>query len=188
MGHAGGYDPLRKPPVRFGRMVTRSLSGFFSSDCTLIGGDSGGPVFDIQGNLVGINSSIGEDKKANNHSGISGLREDWQRLLRGEKWGRLGASPFADQDSPVLGVLLAGNTRFGVRVGEVTKGGAAALSGIVEGDIVSEVEGSRVRSVEQLLIEVNRYRPGQEIQLSIKRRDGVVRKRVKLMRRGDLQK
>ena len=45
MGHAGGYDALRKPPVRFGRVISKNVGGYFTSDCTLIGGDSGGSHF-----------------------------------------------------------------------------------------------------------------------------------------------
>ena len=43
LGHAGGFDPLRTPPVRFGRVVGRNALGFLGTDCALIGGDSGGP-------------------------------------------------------------------------------------------------------------------------------------------------
>lgn len=188
MGHAGGHDALRKPPVRFGRMLSRNLSGFFSSDCTLIGGDSGGPVFDVHGRLVGINSSIGVDIKANNHAGISGLKEDWQRLEKGDQWGSLGASPLADKDGPILGVLLAGSRSGGVVVGPVSRNSPAQRAGLLRGDIVLAIQGTRVRSVEQVFVEVNRYRPGQNVELVIWRENRQMTKEVTLMRRGDLTK
>ena len=90
LGHAGGYDPVRTPPVRFGRMIARGLDQFISTDCTLIGGDSGGPLFDLRGNIVGIHSSIGELLSSNNHASIEGILEDWDKLKKGDTWGTLG--------------------------------------------------------------------------------------------------
>lgn len=91
-GHAGGYDPVRTPPVRFGRVMATGPDQFFTTDCALIGGDSGGPLFDLDGRVIGIHSSIGESLAANNHAGIEGFRQDWEKLLRGETWGRLGGN------------------------------------------------------------------------------------------------
>ena len=47
----------RHPAVGQMRRVRRST---VESDCTLVGGDSGGPLFDLDGKLVGIHSRIGE--------------------------------------------------------------------------------------------------------------------------------
>ena len=80
MGHPSGYDALRAAPVRFGRVVSKSADYFFGSDCVLFGGDSGGPLFDLDGKVVGIHSWIGEDVQTNTHAGISGFVADWERL------------------------------------------------------------------------------------------------------------
>src|SRR5690606_1630477 len=80
LGHSAGFDPGRTPPVRFGRVVSKGPGNYLTTDCTLIGGDSGGPLFDLEGKLVGINSSIGRSVQNNNHAGIDGFTEDWERL------------------------------------------------------------------------------------------------------------
>lgn len=188
MGHAGGYDALRKPPVRFGRLVSKNIGGYFSSDCTLIGGDSGGPIFDIDGKLVGINSSIGEDRKANNHAGLSALKADWKRLEAGETWGSLGSNPLANIDSPILGVAILGATRQGVLLGEIVPGGPAQRAGIKSRDIILNVEGHKVLDGGQLLIELNKFRPGQTVKLEILRSSAVMQIKATLARRGDLYK
>src|SRR5690606_14730992 len=46
MGHSAGFDKLRTPPVRFGRVISTGPGNFLTTDCKLIGGDSGGPLFD----------------------------------------------------------------------------------------------------------------------------------------------
>ena len=188
MGHAGGYDALRKPPVRFGRLVSKNVGGYFSSDCTLIGGDSGGPIFDIDGKLVGINSSIGEDRKANNHAGVSALKADWQRLEAWETWGSLSSNQLANNDSPILGVAILGSTRQGVLLGEIIPGGPAQRAGIKARDIINRVEGQRVHDGGQLLIELNKFRPGQTVKLKILRGASVIDFKATLARRGDLYK
>ncbi len=59
----------------------------------MISGDSGGPVFDLDGRLVGINSRIGATTTTNIHVPIDTFVETWDRLAKGEEWG--GASGIA---------------------------------------------------------------------------------------------
>lgn len=185
MGHAGGFEILRKPPVRFGRVISKNPNGFFTSDCTMIGGDSGGPVFDLNGKIIGINSSIGYDWKANNHAGISGMVDDWDRLLAGETWGNLHANPLANPDSPIIGFALGPVIDGGVRVEGLVNGGPAFLAGIREGDIIRAINGHRTTDGKSLLIELNRYRPGQTIEVRVKRGNLAHEFKLKLLRRGD---
>jgi len=66
LGHSGGYDKDRGSVVRLGRIV-RIADRTIQSDCKLIGGDSGGPLFDMNGMLVGIHSRVGEVLDVNMH-------------------------------------------------------------------------------------------------------------------------
>src|SRR5262249_26952523 len=52
-GHAGGYKQGRSPPVRLGR-VLEVASSRIRTDCPIIGGDSGGPLIDMSGKVVGV--------------------------------------------------------------------------------------------------------------------------------------
>ncbi|RYD32702.1 MAG: serine protease, partial [Verrucomicrobiaceae bacterium] len=107
LGHSAGFDAARTPPVRFGRVVSKGPGNFLTTDCTLIGGDSGGPLFDLNGKIIGINSSIGMSLTNNNHAGIDGFKDDWDRMLAGEAWGELSMNhPFANPDMPVLGIKM----------------------------------------------------------------------------------
>ncbi len=52
-GHPAGWRPGRPPVVRLGRVI-RKIDTEFITDCHVTGGDSGGPYFDLSGNLVGM--------------------------------------------------------------------------------------------------------------------------------------
>ncbi len=185
LGHSEGFDPLRTPPVRFGRVVSLNSTGFFSSDCTLIGGDSGGPLFNLKGEVVGIHSSIGLSAMANNHAGVNGFKADWEDLQSGRSWGNLSSNPLANPESPVIGFGIGGIRDGGVIVGRIFEGGPAAKAGILTGDLIWEIKGERVKEGTSLLIELSRQRPGQEIEMVVKRGDVLLDVVVTLERRGD---
>lgn len=89
LGHPGGYDPQRGAPLRVGRLWETDTKAYFRSDCTVSGGDSGGPLFDLEGRVIGIHSSISQNLSENRHVPIGVFAEDMERLKQGEVWGRL---------------------------------------------------------------------------------------------------
>ena len=89
MGHPGGFDPQRGAPVRVGRLWQNNDKAYYRSDCTVSGGDSGGPLFDLDGRVIGIHSSISMDLSENRHVPIGVFHDDWERLRKGDAWGNL---------------------------------------------------------------------------------------------------
>lgn len=186
LGHAGGFDPVRTPPVRFGRILGRNALGYLVSDCTLIGGDSGGPMFNLDGELVGIHSSIGAELDSNNHRGVSDFVRDWDRLLKGEVWGRLTLNPLMNPDRPVIGFNVEGEGRGGILVGEVRPDSPAAAAGMRIGDVVSALDGKPVRSFKGLLEILGGHRPGDRVEVVFKRGNRTIRRTVTLARLEDV--
>ncbi len=91
-GHPLGPHAGRPPVLRIGR-VQRVMGGRFghetrslSTDAPIISGDSGGPLFDLSGRVVGINSMIttGERRMASIHVAINLVKSAFARTLRGE--------------------------------------------------------------------------------------------------------
>jgi serine protease Do len=191
LGHAGGYDPVRTPPVRFGRVISHDTSpnssGFLNTDCTLIGGDSGGPLFDLEGRVIGIHSSIGYSLALNNHAGIDGFRKDWDKLKSGETWGRLGGSALDDPDNPIIGILTGQSVRGGISIMHVIKGGPAFKAGLRRGDIIRSVNRQDIRNSRRLNAIIFKYKPGDTVELGIIRNSQPLKRKVTLGRRGDLQ-
>lgn len=66
LGHGNGFDKNRGAAVRLGRVVS-IRNGFYKTDCKLIGGDSGGPLLNMKGELIGIHSRVGDDLEHNIH-------------------------------------------------------------------------------------------------------------------------
>jgi serine protease Do len=97
VGHSGGFNKERGSVARLGRLV-RIAQTTFQSDCALIGGDSGGPLFDLSGKLVGIHSRVGMKLQENMHVPMHVFFENWEAMLKSEF---IGEGPFAKK--PVLG-------------------------------------------------------------------------------------
>lgn len=190
MGHSEGYDAARTPPVRFGRVVSDGPANFLTTDCELIGGDSGGPLFDLDGRLVGINSSIGEALDNNNHAGIDGFREDWERLLAGESWGELRLNPMANPERVVLGISFdrSRTRRDGaVEILRVLPSTPAAKAGLRAGDLVLSVDSQRVDGGRGLQILLAKYQGGDEVNLGIERNGSLFEVAVELIRMDQLE-
>lgn len=170
MGNSKGFDPERPAPLRFGRVVSDGPGNFLTTDCVLIGGDSGGPLFDLNGKLVGINSSIGRSWINNNHSGVDGFAEDRERLLAGEVWGELQMNPLLNPEKAAMGVILGDQTRDGgVVVVAVNPGGPAAQAGIRAGDILRTFNGTRLRGGGNLTRLLAKQAPGDVIRVGFQR-------------------
>ena len=94
IGHPGGFRPNRTPVVRLGRILFANQF-VIRTDCTLVGGDSGGPLFDMQGRVIGIHSRIGGFAITENmHVPVDTFRETWDKLVKGDSWGsQLGQMP-----------------------------------------------------------------------------------------------
>lgn len=93
IGHPGGLQKGRTPPVRLGRILSVNdnelLKGFIRSDATVISGDSGGPLFDLDGKVIAIHSNIGIDVTENRHVPVDVYREHWDDFLAGKQTGEL---------------------------------------------------------------------------------------------------
>ncbi len=170
LGHSAGFDAARTPPIRFGRVVSKGPGNFLTTDCTLIGGDSGGPLFDLDGKIIGINSSIGVSLTNNNHAGIDGFKEDWDRIRAGEAWGKLSMNPFANPEMPVLGIVFGERRGFkGVPVEGVVPKSPSAAAGVRAGDVIQSIDGNSIRDANKLLQVLAKQQPGDKVKLGIQR-------------------
>jgi len=167
LGHSKGFDPERRAPIRMGRLCTDGKQRFLISECTLIGGDSGGPLFD--------------------HVPVSVFRRDWDKLLSGRHWGQLGLHPMADPESPVLGFAMMDVMGVdGVVVEDVVVNSPADAAGIQPGDVITHMDSRSLRSVRDMLRELGRHRPGETVPLVVVRKGTAYKADLTFGRRGDL--
>ncbi len=186
MGHSTGFDPARTPPVRFGSVVSDGPGNFLTTDCTLIGGDSGGPLFDLDGKVVGINSSIGDALKNNNHAGVDGFKEDWDRLVAGEVWGRLQMDPMLNPERAVMGIELGAQVRGGgIVISGVTE--HASKAGLRPGDVLESVEGKMVRDGRALQIYLAKKQAGDKVAIGVLRGGNPLELEVELIQQNQIR-
>ena len=94
LGHGGGLDRKRGPMVRLGRVVSLK-NGVIQTDCKLIRGDSGGPLFNLDGKLIGIHSRVGSGLEDNLHVPM----KDFNTLTEETAEGKTSLTPSPEQDS-----------------------------------------------------------------------------------------
>jgi serine protease Do len=154
----------RPSVIRVGRIL-RIVDSTIVSDCSLIGGDSGGPLFNLEGKLIGIHSRIGIDVDDNMHVPMHVFMESWERLANNEAWGTLPGF------KPVIGVTAArsSDTRSECVIGNVTPNGPAAQAGIQAGDRITRFNGSPIDSFDRLKEEVDATVPGERVSVEIER-------------------
>ena len=168
LGHSGGFDEARGSVVRLGRMV-RIANRTLQSDCILIGGDSGGPLFDLTGKLVGIHSRVGQQLQVNMHVPMSVFLENWQGLVNSEF---IGEGPFAQQAEKgkgFLGMATETHAKGGLKVTKVGNNTPAKAAGVKVGDIVHSLNGTPLESREQMQELLKEMAPGDEVVFEIER-------------------
>jgi len=177
LGHPGGYDAKRGVVARLGRTII-SRKRFLQTDCELVGGDSGGPLFDMSGKVIAIHSRIGEATNYNFHVPIVVFREEWERLKAGED--------FAGHSGALLGLAGERNTRGpGMRVTKVYPGEPAEKAGVQVGDILVLFQSKEVRDLDRLAELVGQEPPGKVVALELVRNGAARRIEVELGMRWD---
>ena len=84
LGHPGGFDSKRSLVVRLGRVIAID-SDTLQTDCTISPGDSGGPVINMAGNVIGIHSFITTSMAENFHVAVSSFIDEIDKMSKPDK-------------------------------------------------------------------------------------------------------
>ncbi|MSQ30221.1 MAG: PDZ domain-containing protein [Dehalococcoidia bacterium] len=175
-----------------GRVTTSSFTGrairdVLQTDTALNPGNSGGPLFNSKGEVVGVNSSI-ENPSGRFFVGLGYAipSNTAQRFLPQMVQGKDVLHPQLGVSVTLLDEVVASNLGLkvtrGVYVTAVTPGGAAARAGIVAasrgtnaqtagtgGDVITAVGGQSVRNFEDLARAIDKNEVGSKVQVDIVR-------------------
>jgi serine protease Do len=157
------------------RQSNTPVESFIQTDAAVNPGNSGGPLIDLTGKMIGINSAIASPTGA--YAGysftipvnivqkiVSDLMKfgTVQRAYLGIDYPRDNLS---EEDKKTNGIIDEG----GVYVMSVRSEGAAAEAGIRKGDLITKINGVPVMSGADLVGQIATYRPGDKISLTWQR-------------------
>jgi putative serine protease PepD len=131
------------------------------TDAAINSGNSGGPLLDTSGRVVGINTQIQSGSGGNDGIGYAvpsnTVRDIAQQLIE-----------TGEAEHAYLGVSMT-QTDDGVQIEEVSPDGPAEGAGVEAGDVVTAVDGEAVDSPDDLRAAVEAKQPGDELELQITR-------------------
>lgn len=167
-----------------------SIQDFLQTDATINRGNSGGPLLNVRGEVIGINSAIYSP------TGVSAgyafaipidlARQVMEQLITKGKVER-AALGVTVQDATAEDAEYVGLTDiYGVRIEGFSDGSPAKAAGLEPGDVVVTIDGQKVEYTAQLQQVVGFKRPGEVVKVEVARKGGARRTyNVRLIAQGD---
>lgn len=166
-GHPGGFKKGRSPVVRVGRIVTPGYTQenkvkFIQTDCPLVGGDSGGPLFDMKGRVIGIHSRIGNSINQN-------LVVPSDRYT--EAWDGLTTETILNPELFIGVTMPEGSAEC--KITRITPMSPAWRAGLKAGDVITRLNEREVGTFDEFVRVLNEQKPFTEVPIEVKRGDEV---------------
>src|SRR5215211_868343 len=147
---------------------------FIQIDAPVNKGNSGGPTFDVDGNVIGVNTAIFSPSggsvgiafaiPAPTVKSIVAQLKDNGKVTRG--WIGVHIQPVTAEIADNLGL----KTPQGALVSEPQENGPAAKAGIMAGDVVTAVNGNPVKDARDLAKQIGSMAPGSTAKLTVWRK------------------
>lgn len=173
IGHPGGFDKERGIIVRLGRVIGISEETM-QTDSRLLGGDSGGPLFNFDGEIIAIHSRISQKPDQNFHVPIECYLNNWEFYKNEEilTFDKLANKGF-------LGVGCE-TTINGLKVVSIVPNSAAEQIGLQIEDLLISLDGEKLDSREELTILISAKAPNDSIILEYRRQEKAMSSKIVL--------
>lgn len=162
-----------------------TMEGLLQTDATINSGNSGGPLLNSRGQVIGINTA-----KASSGEGmgfaipINVAKPIVEQIMQTGKFVRpyIGITGAALEESGYSSSDLKENfgTDHGIYVDGVTAGGGAAAAGIQKGDIIIKLDGTDVNTMNRLNSLIVSHKPGDTVTLTVIRKSETLQIPVEL--------
>ncbi len=155
------------------RQMGEGVSSMIQTDAAINQGNSGGALVNTRGELVGINAMIYSQTGSNIGYGFAIPTAIMNKVVDDiKKYGTVQRAMIGIRGSDVSAYVDAekekGNeidlgTMEGIYVAEVVEGGAAATAGLQKGDVITSIEGQKVKRFGELQGIIAQKRPGDKL-------------------------
>jgi putative serine protease PepD len=158
-----------QPTDPFGGTTTgvTTVLDAIQTDAAVNPGNSGGPLVNAVGQVVGINSAIASTGSNGNIGVGFAIPIDQAKVIASQLITTGRAS------HPLLGVSLANATGAGgedlARVQALSPGGAAVKAGIKVGDVIVSVGGQNTVGAEAVIAAIRSHQPGEHVRVTVLR-------------------
>lgn len=176
MGNPGGWDAARGPVLRTGRLV-KLAPNMLQSDCVLMGGDSGGVLCNLNGEVIGVHSQIWKGRDQNLHVSMAPFLRSWDALKKGETittWAQ-GSGGWIGLSTQAAGESL--------RIQAIAEGSPAQKAGLKENDLILSVNNRKLATPADFSDAIRSRRAGELVTLKVRTATGERIIEVKLAQR-----
>ncbi len=182
VGNAGGTGTLRASAgqvIGLDKSITATdesgqdgeqLTGLIEVAATIIAGDSGGPLYDTSGEIVGMNTAASASRRAQSTAYAIPIDSAVQIADRIET--KIETAKIHIGLPAFLGVGLDPDVTSSATVSTLLPGGPAAAAGITKGSVITSVDGTRVTTPAALRVQLRKHRPGAKASISWTAADG----------------
>jgi putative serine protease PepD len=137
-----------------------TISGAIQTDAAINHGNSGGPLLNMSGEVVGVTTQIESDSGGNEGVGFAvpsnTIKSVASKLVNGQK-----------VEHPYLGVFVqTPQNRTGAQVAQVKSGSPAAAAGLKAGDVITSFDGETLQGPDDLTAAVATKAPGDKVSVT----------------------
>ena len=161
VGNPGGWDAARGPVLRIGKLVKVSAN-VIQSDCVLMGGDSGGGLFNLKGEVIGIHSQIWKGRDQNLHVSMAPFLRAWDAMKKGET-----ITLWEHGSGGWIGLSTRG-ADAGLTVQAIAPESPAMKAGLKEGDLILSVNNKKLAAPFEFSEAIRSRRAGELVTLKVK--------------------
>ncbi|HTM84300.1 MAG TPA: trypsin-like peptidase domain-containing protein [Mycobacterium sp.] len=179
MGNAGGHGGT--PSAVPGRVIalnqtvsaadeltgsTETLNNMIKADTAIRPGDSGGPMVNAAGQVIGMNTAASDNYKFAQPGGEGyAIPIDQAMAIANQIRAGVSSSTVHIGETAFMGVGVV-DSNGGARVAQVLDGTPAAASGIAKDDVITSVNGRPVNSATDLTDVLDQRHPGDTVTLT----------------------
>ena len=184
MGYPLSFPRGQAASGRLGRILERQGNRKIVTDCTIMGGDSGGPLLNLDGSVIAINSSVKLDINKNLYIPSERFVENWKHISLSIDQSvadmpqpatttqQSASATESEELKPAaygyLGVSTESDSGF-LRIRHVHRGSPADRAGMAAEDVITAINSQKISNYQELLSQLQRFQPASKVSVSLLR-------------------